>query len=701
MSKCYAVANRLALFFGLLTLVLTGPLAGQEKKTHDVVVYGGTSAGVTAAVQAARMDREVVLVHPDQHIGGLSSSGLGKTDTGNTSTIGGLSREFYQRVKDHYDQKGSWDEIEPGQYPHYEEDADTIWRFEPHVAELVFNNMLDEADVTVALNQRLDRSGDGVKKQNGRIVAIRTVSDRIYRGNVFIDATYEGDLMAEAGVQYTVGRESQEKYDERWAGVRKQARHHKHHFKKNVSPYVESGDPDSGLVPRVHGNDPGEEGDGDRRIQAYCFRMCMTKVEDNQVEWTRPDEYDPEQYELLFRVFEAGEFGDTVRMNEVLKPDMMPNRKTDTNNRGPFSTDNIGQNYAYPEASYAEREEIVQDHLEYQKGLMWTLAHHPRTPKELRKEVQQWGLAADEFQDNDHWPYKIYVREARRMVGRYVMTEHDCLGRVTTPQPIGMGSYTMDSHNTQRFITENGTVQNEGDIGVRPKGPYPIAYGSIVPKKSDAKNLLVPVCVSASHIAFGSIRMEPVFMILGQSAGTAAVHAIKQDVPVQDVNYERLYNRLRADGQRIPTPLMPVSELPGTVIDSEKAELKGNWQSSTSIRGYVGEDYLYMEPGSNGSATYEFTIPESGQYELQLSYTAHNNRSSAVPVAVRYGSRTKQTHVNQTVEPEEAGRFTSLGTYQLKADEPVEIVVETEGTDGYVVVDAVRMIRTDNESQRK
>jgi hypothetical protein len=271
--------------------------------------------------------------------------------------------------------------------------------------------------------------------------------------------------------------------------------------------------------------------------------MCLTREPANRVPFPKPEGYDPWQYELILRVLATG-------WREVFhKFDPIPNKKTDTNNHGPFSTDNIGMNYDYPEASYERRKAIIQEHERYQKGLMYFLANDPRVPEDVRRPMSQWGLAQDEFADHDHWPHQIYVREARRMLGLYVMTQHECLAEKAAPQSIGMGSYPMDSHNVQRYVTAEGHVQNEGDIGVKPRAPYTIAFGSILPKKEDCSNLLVPVCVSASHIAFGSIRMEPVFMILGQSAATAAALAIDQGIAVQDLPYAQLREQLLADKQ--------------------------------------------------------------------------------------------------------------------------------------------------------
>jgi len=312
---------------------------------------------------------------------------------------------------------------------------------------------------------------------------------------------------------------------------------------KPISPYVVPGDPSSGLLPRISPDPPGEFGAADKRIQAYCFRMCLTNEPGNRVPFPKPQGYDTGEYELLLRILQAG-WREGFR-----KFDPIPNHKTDTNNHGPFSTDNIGYNYDYPEGSYERRREIIAEHELYQKGLMYFLANDSRVPQDVRDRFADWGLAADEFRDNDNWPHQLYIREARRMIGRYVMTENELLKKRATPQSIGMGSYTMDSHNVQRYVKSDGFVQNEGDIGVSTRGPYQVALGSILPKKDQCENLLVPVCVSSSHIAFGSIRMEPVFMILGQSAATTAALALEEEIAVQDLDYDKLRERLLKDGQ--------------------------------------------------------------------------------------------------------------------------------------------------------
>jgi len=520
----------------------------KEEYQADVIIYGGTSAAVASAVQVTRMGKSVIMVSPDVHLGGLSSGGLGFTDTGNKKVIGGISREFYQKIYNHYQKENAWKWQNKEEYgnlgqgtPAIDGDKRTMWIFEPHAAEEVFEDFVKEHDIRIFRDEWLDRE-NGLVKEDGKIVSFKTLSDKTFRGKMFIDATYEGDLMAAADVSYHVGREANSVYNENWNGVQTGVLHHHHYFKNDIDPYVVPGDPASGLLPRISAEDPGEKGEGDEKVQAYCFRMCLTNHPENKVPFAKPEGYDSSQYELLVRIYDAGWRGTFNKFDPV------PNKKTDTNNHGPFSTDNIGMNYDYPEASYQRRKEIIKEHETYQKGWLYFIATDPRIPKETQEEMNRWGLAKDEFTDNGNWPHQIYVREARRMIGEYVMTENDLLEKRETPNSVGMGSYTMDSHNVQRYVKPDGYVQNEGDIGVKTP-TYEIAYGSLTPKKEDCENLLVPVCASSSHIAFGSIRMEPVFMILGQSAATAAVQAIENDLAVQDINYEQLKQQLLKDGQ--------------------------------------------------------------------------------------------------------------------------------------------------------
>ena len=515
----------------------------------DVVVYGGTSAAVIAAVEVAQSGKSVILVSPDLHLGGLTAGGLGWTDTGKKEAIGGLSRNFYHRIWQYYNRDEAWiwqkreDYGNRGQGTKAVDGSKrTMWIFEPHVAESVFEDYIKEFKIKTFRNEWLNRSS-GIQKNNSKIVSLTTLSGKVFKGKVFIDATYEGDLMASSGVSYHVGRESTKTYGEKWNGVQTGVLHHQHWFWENISPYKIPGDSTSGLLPKISKEPPGEYGTADNKIQAYCFRLCMTNNDENRKPFPKPKNYDPSQYELLLRSLLTG------RKDFFRKFDPIPNYKTDTNNHGPFSSDNIGMNYDYPEASYQKRRAIIEEHKNYQMGLLYFVANDPRVPSDIREKLSQWGLAKDEFKDNENWPHQIYVREARRMIGSYITTEQDVLLKREVPKPIGMGSYAMDSHNVQRYITPQGFVQNEGDIGVKPPAPYSISYGSLTPQKNQCSNLLVPVCLSSSHIAFGSIRMEPVFMILGQSAAVAACVAIDENSAVQDIDYNDLKALLLNKGQ--------------------------------------------------------------------------------------------------------------------------------------------------------
>jgi hypothetical protein len=551
LSKKGPLVMRLGARLWLTTAFLVARLASTAAE-YDLVIYGATSAGVVAAVQAKRMGKSAVIVGPDKHLGGLSAGGLGFTDTGNKAVIGGLAREFYHRVWQHYERPEAWKWQSKSDYgnkgqgtPAIDGEQRTMWIFEPHVAERIFEDLVREHQIPVHRGEWLDRA-HGVKATGARVTSITMLSGKTFAGRMFIDATYEGDLLATAGVEYCVGREANAVYAEHWNGVQTGVLHHRHHFgvlKTPISPYVVPGDPRSGVLARISTNHPGLHGEGDKKVQAYCYRLCLTDHPNNRRQFPRPRGYDPKQYELLLRVFDAG-WRETFH-----KFDPVPNRKTDVNNHGPFSFDNLGMNYDYPEASYARRREILQEHETYQKGWLHFIANEPRAPRDAQEALRRWGLAKDEFTDNGGWPHQIYVREARRMLGQYVMTENNLTGKRPTPDSVGMGSYTIDSHNVQRYITPDGAVQNEGDIGVPLQAPYTITYRALVPRPGQADNLLVPICVSASHIAFGSIRMEPVFMILGQSAATAAALAIDAGLAVQAVPYALLRERLRRDGQ--------------------------------------------------------------------------------------------------------------------------------------------------------
>jgi len=531
----------LHLVVSFVVLFQSQTLFGLGQERYDIVVYGGTSGGVIAAVQASRMGKSVVLIEPTKFLGGLTTGGLGATDIGNKRAIGGLSREFYQRIYQFYLATDRWKcETRDEYFKNRSKNEDTMWTFEPSAATQVFDEMIAQAKVPVVLGERLELKR-GVVKDGPRILKIVMESGRTFAARVFIDATYEGDLMARAGVSYHVGRESNQTYGESINGLQVAGTIH-HQFTKQVDPFVKPGDPASGLLPGVVPMREGKDGDGDHRIQAYCFRLCTTDDPANRRAWPKPTSYDESHYELLFRNFEAGD------MRVPWHPLWMPNRKSDTNNNFAFSTDNIGMNYDYPDGDYATREAIWKEHERYTHGLMWTLANHPRVPAKVRDEFQRIGLTKDEFLDSDNWPRQLYVREARRMISEYVMSEKNCKREEVIADSVGMGAYNMDSHNTQRFVTPEGFARNEGDIQ-KPTKPYPISYRSICPKEEECTNLLVPVCLAASHISYGSIRMEPVFMVMGQSAATAAVHSIYENTTVQRIDYSRLKEQFIKDGQ--------------------------------------------------------------------------------------------------------------------------------------------------------
>lgn len=686
-------------FAGALLLVGMVSLRAAQPAQFDVVVYGGTSGGIAAAVQAARMGKTAVLIEPTQFLGGLTTGGLGATDIGNKRAIGGIAREFYGRVWQHYQKPESWKHQKREEYVNRRGPNDpnekTMWTFEPHVATRIYDEMLREvADkVTVVRGERLDLA-KGVVKDGAKITRIVMESGRAFAGKMFIDATYEGDLMAKAKVSYHVGREANAVYGETLNGV--QVKHSvSHQFTKKVDPYVKPGDPKSGVLPGIETGKLPPDGTGDAKVQAYNFRMCTTDVPENRVAWAKPANYDPAWFELLLRNFEAGDH--RVPWNPV----GMPNRKTDTNNNFAISTDFIGQNWAYPDADYATRAKIWQAHEDWQKGLMWTLANNPRVPEKVRAEFQRLGLAKDEFTENGNWPRQLYVREARRMISDYVMAEKNCTRAVVAEDSVGMGAYNMDSHNIQRYITEEGFVRNEGDVQVRVR-PYPISYRSIRPKATESTNLLVPVCLSASHIAYGSIRMEPVFMVLGQSAATAAVHAIEQGTTVQRIDGAKLKERLLKDGQVLdfesadlaPRAVLPKERLEGVVVDELEAERKGFDRNSSAHPVYVDAGYHHDSDANKGEQTARFVpaLPKAGRYRVLVAYPFNANRAAAVPVTIRHADGETKVMLNQKKKPSVRELLEPVGEFRFEKGKAGWVEISNAGTTGFVVIDAVQWV---------
>jgi hypothetical protein len=690
-------------FAGVLAaLVFTTAHLHAEVTETDICVFGGTSAGIISAIQAKKLGKSVVIAEPEKFLGGLTTGGLSATDIGNKAAVGGLSREFYHRIAQYYKKDGSWtlekradyfSKRGSGQSAASNLDAAdaTMWTFEPKVARAVYEEMLHEANVRVLLQQRLV----SIKKTSARITEFTTEGGNVFRAKMFIDCTYEGDLMAKAGVSYHVGREANATYGETLNGIC--ANTPKHQFTVPVDPFVKPGDASSGLLPFIQSGDGGKPGDGDKRVQTYNYRLCFTTNAANRGTVAPPPNYDGTKFELLARYLEAlVAAGKKPKLAEFWNPIWMPNQKTDINNNGGFSTDFIGANYDYPEADYATRERICQEHENYIRGFLTFMASSPRVPENLRREMQTWGPCKDEFPETGGWPNQLYVREARRLISDCVMTEKNCRGQEVITDSVGLAAYNMDSHNCQRIV-KNGHAENEGDVQVPPMKPYPISYRSLVPKQSQCENLFVPVCMAASHIAYGSIRMEPVFMILGQSSATAAAMAIDEEIPVQKVDYTKLRARLLADKQVLDWPgatraqASPV-KLDGIVIDDEEAAKTGDWISSSAVAHKVGASYIHDGNSHKGEASVTFTpeIPAAGDYELFLVFTPHSNRASNVPVAITTTSHIKKLVL---VNQRSGNGLGKLGKFKLDAGKSLTVKISNNHTDGFVVVDGLQVVR--------
>ena len=640
------------------------------ERNYDIIVYGGNSAGVIAAYTARMNGKSVLLIEPGNHLGGLSSGGLGVTDIGNKYAVTGLALDFYRRIGQHY---GKLEQ----------------WIFEPHVAEGIFKEYVKKAKFEVLYQHRL-RS---VKKEAGAIkeLIVENTNEpsvtKTIKGSMFIDCTYEGDLMAKAGVSYTVGRESNADYQETYNGVQLG---HTHQFMDSIDPYKIPGDPTSGLVWGISSDTLAPRGTGDKKVQAYNFRVCLTRDPANRIEITKPDDYDANRYELLLRYLARfpKEMEDTIiRQWPALGFQLIPNHKTDINNgHAAMSTDMIGMNYDYANGSYETRQKITKAHEAYTRGMLYFLGHDTRVSKAVRDSMLLWGYPKDEYTDNGNWTPQLYVREARRMRSDYVMTQANCEGRAIAEDGIGMAAYTMDSHHTQRLVV-NGMVKNEGDLMIGGGHPYPISYRSIIPKASECKNLFVPVCLSATHIAYGSIRMEPVFMVLGQSAAQAAVLAIDSQVAVQQVNVSELQKTLKnnplADHQ--PVEIIIDNE------DKEQVTTVGNW--ATRKDNSYGPSSL-IDTSHTAIKTVRFTpdLKKSGPTALYIFFPKIKSSSAKTWVTVFDGKVKKDVIVNHAevvVLGQASGEWVSLGNYTMKEGRNSYIEVSTRGADGATIADAV------------
>ncbi len=669
-----------AAILGAATANLSDLSLNQDSKaqsSYDICVYGGNSSGVIAAYAARQLGKSVILIEPSNHFGGMTASGLGATDIGNKYAITGLARDFYRRMGKHYGKLEAW-------------------TFEPHVASRIFQQYIEEARIPVLTCYRII----GLEKRGRRIQRIvlensnmpNKKTNKMIQARVFIDCSYEGDLMARAGVSYTFGREASSEFAETLNGVQLCD---KHQFPDSISPYVIPGDSTSGLVWGVSAEPLAPQGSGDKKIQAYNYRLCLTQVDSVRVPFSRPIDYDSSRYELLRRVIlSRAQKNWRQNIGELyLSIIEMPNGKTDVNNKGPMSTDMIGANHDYPEASYERRQQIASAHESYIRGLLWFLATDPALPDTIRRQMSAWGWCKDEFTDNDYFPYQLYVREARRLRGEYVMTEHHCTGRQLVEDGVGLAAYGMDSHNCQRIVV-NGMVKNEGDVQVGGFPPYPISYRSLTPKRSECENLLVPVCLSATHIAYGSIRMEPVFMVLGQSAAVAASLAIDENCAIQKIDINRLQQILKENPLLNGTPA-------DILVDNEDSNLvtiEGNWQLDSIWMGQYKTNYLRLDAPAQGvhRVTFRLPIPARGKYHVYY-YCPSRPRdaksklqwSNAVPVIVFNGQDKAYQSVDLNANQKD---WADLGSYLFIPEQNPYIQVVADDLNFPIAADAVLLI---------
>lgn len=651
-------------------LILLLSACSTPEPEYDVCVYGGTSAGVIAAYAVAKQGKKVLLVEPGQRLGGMTSGGLGQTDIGNKQVVKGLALDFYRRVGATYGRLESW-------------------IFEPSVAEAIYKDYIVRGNVEVLYGHRIvDAQKQGASITSINVESVEnTAQTKNISAKVFIDCTYEGDLMALSGVTYVVGREDNKVYGEDYNGVQMQ---HLHQFVDNVDPYVEKGNPASGLLWGISDAALAPTGSGDNMVQAYNYRICLTSDKDNMLPIEKPANYDPSRYELLLRIIEAQK---NYNLNGYFIISPMPNNKTDINNRGAFSTDMIGMNHRYPEASYEERAEIIQAHKDYTFGLLWFMGNDERVPKQLRDQMLSWGLPKDEYVEYGHWTPQLYIREARRMVGEYVATQANCENKVTVDDGVGMAAYTMDSHNCQRVvIVKDGKamVKNEGNVEIKGGLPYDVSYRCLTPKREECDNLLVPVCLSASHIAYGSIRMEPVFMLLGQSAAKAACLAIDGGVKVQEVDVKEIQRMYVEDPLLDGTPA-------DIIVDDASLDAPAAWTRIEMNNGY-GRSYLVLNPTSQEQTLrYPFEVKSDGKYEIYTYFIRRGESSKKTELVVSDGNTQKGVVLNADeiqVLGQTSGEWVSLGEYDLQSGKPVYVEFTNKGTvTGQICADAVLLVK--------
>lgn len=644
-----------------LVLSLTSLSAKEVVKEVDVCVYGGTASGVIAAYSARQMGKTVILIEPTKYLGGMTTGGLGATDIGNKYAITGLARQFYRNVGA---LSGKFEQ----------------WTFSPSVAMQEIMRYVNKAKLDVVYERRITSAKMINKRIESIVLEECNPSGKselmTVKAKQFIDCTYEGDLMAKSGASYFVGRESAEDYEETLNGVQMSVWHQ---FPDGVDPYKVEGDPSSGYCWGINNNTLKPKRSGDKLVQAYNFRLCLTTNKNNMVPFERPASYDSTQFELLARAIKK--MGPGIEKYMLIKLVSAPDEKYDVNNCGPLSTDMIGMNYDYPDGDYKTRERIWKEHVEYTKGFLYFMSHDKRVPEELRNQVREYGWAKDEFVDNNHFPTQLYVREARRLNGEYVMSQQNCQGAETVGDGVGMAAYGMDSHNCQRIVV-NGMVKNEGDVQYHGFAPYPISYRSITPKRTEVTNLLVPVCVSSTHIAFGSIRMEPVFMVLGQSAGVAASMAIDAKSSVQEIDVNKLRKILRTDPYLDGT-------LPEVMVDEgdiDKIVRTGGWRKSYGAS--YKTSYMYA-PNAAKNTTFTFLpiIKKAGEYEVFFyCIPLGDNVSKEMVVQVKHANGKTKVVIDPI---KNHSSWVNLGTYSFNNGDGAEIMVDGTMTNGGLIADAV------------
>jgi hypothetical protein len=674
----------------IFSLCLAFALTSHAAKQEDVIVYGATPGGFCAAIAAAREGASVMLLEPTGHVGGVNTGGLCFSDSNQTvrSTMLGLFEEWHARIEKDYQQRGVTLPYKVSEKDHKH------WTYEPHVAAKITQQMLDEAGVKVMTRQVLKSA----IKDGTRITKLIT-SGGEFEAKMFIDATYEGDLMAAAGVSWTIGREGRKAFGESLAGKQYPKQ------KMAMSGLGADGKP----LPFITTTDAGPDEDGDKNVMIYSFRLCVTKDSANRVPFPKPANYDPARFEVLRRYF-----AQEKRPHLLWDLYPLPGNKFDANNGigKQFSMGLMGACNGWSEADEVGRAKVWEAHKQYTLEMHHFLSTDPSVPAAIREEYAQIGLCRDEFADYDHWSPQLYVREGRRMIGASIVSQKDIMEEPKKDDAIVVSSFPIDSHDCQRvgtakFVINEGTIMPVHVPGRKHGYAYHIPYRAITPKAAECANLLVPVALSCTHVGISSIRVEPTWMILGQSAGIAAALSAKQNLAVQKLPYPALRERLLAQKQVLDLPVLAElppepkgamsidpKTLPGIVLDDEQAELKGEWSHSSGFKPHIGTGYLHDDKRGDGESTavFRFKAPETARYDLRMAYSAHETRATQVPLTIQHGKTVVEVLVDQT-QPIPAGTaFRSIGKVELQKDLETTLTVRNAGTDGFVILDALQLV---------